>query len=285
MNYYVYTHIFANNIRYVGKGKGYRATHFKNRNNYWANLFNKYGAPVVEITLQNLTEVEALYYEKLCINNYLLAGVPLCNLTKGGEGEGHPHTEAHKLSLQLNNPNKKIIHIYDNNDRLYKTYNGTLSTTKDNIPKNAFIRSHKNSGLPIGYTEQSRTELRKRMHQHFIGWYALEEGSIKVIVPPIENLLLEQTTGLFSTLPINSAGSNNPNAKTIYILDSNNDIITITNGNFAACLTANNWPKSLFEKAKQTQQPISTNRIKYKYLNGWKILLKDTYDNLKRTFK
>lgn len=104
-------------------------------------------------------------------------------------------------------------------------------------------------------------------------------------MPPIENLLLEQTTGLFSTLPINSAGSNNPNAKTIYILDSNSNVITITNGNFAACLTANNWPKSLFEKAKQTQQPISTNRIKYKYLNGWKILLKDTYDNLKRTFK
>lgn len=285
MNYYVYTHIFKNNTRYVGKGKGYRATHLKNRNRYWTHLYNKYGLPLIEITLQNLTETEALYYEKLFISNYTLAGIPLCNLTSGGEGEGHPHTEAHKTSLRLNNPNKKVISIYDNNDMLYKTYDGTLSTTKDDIPKHAFIKSYKNKGLPIGYTEQSRTELRKRMHQHFIGWYALEAGSTKVTVPPIKNLLIEQTTGLASPLPTDSIGCNNPNAKTIYILDINDGIIAITNGNFAAYLKQNGWPKSLFEKAKQTQQPINTRRIKYKHLNGWKILLKDDYENYKRTVK
>lgn len=285
MSYYVYTHVFKNNTRYVGKGKGYRATHIKNRNRYWTNLYNKYGLPLIEITLQNLTEAEALYYEKLFINNYTLAGIPLCNLTGGGEGEGHPHTEAHKTSLRLNNPNKKVIYIYDNNDILYKTYDGTLSTTKDDIPKHAFIKSYKNKGLPIGYTEQSRIELRKRMHQHFIGWYAIEAGSTRVTVPPIKNLLIEQTTGLASALPIDSMGSNNPNAKTIYILDANDNIIAITNGNFAAYLNHNDWPKSLFEKAKRTQQPINTRRIKYKHLNGWKILLKDNYENYKRTIK
>ena len=43
--YYVYLHLKAdtNEIFYVGKGKGVRATTLHNRNNYWKNVVTKHG--------------------------------------------------------------------------------------------------------------------------------------------------------------------------------------------------------------------------------------------------
>lgn len=283
--YYVYTHIFSNGVRYVGKGKGYRHVHTKNRNVFWQNLYNKYGMPLVELTLLNLTEKEALFYEKQCISNYKKAKVKLCNITEGGEGESHSHTNEHRQKLRINNPNKKVINVYDHNNVLQKQYNGTLTSTVDDIPKNAFIKSYKNNGLPLGYTKQSRIELRKRMHQRFIGWYALVAGTKQQTYRPIDNLYAEQTTGLYSTIHVEQTGINNPNAKAIYILNEKNTIVAITYGNFSDYLVQQNWPKSLFEKSKKTKSPIATNRIKYRFLNGWRILLKEDYDNYKKSIK
>ena len=98
--YYVYVHTFANNTIYVGKGKGYRATHFHHRNTYWTNLYNKYGEPRVDIVLSSLTEAESLKYEKIILSNYKICNFTTCNITEGGDGSGHFHTEAHKAAIK-----------------------------------------------------------------------------------------------------------------------------------------------------------------------------------------
>lgn len=271
MNYYVYTHIFANGVRYIGKGKNYRHINTKNRNRYWTSLYNKYGKPTIEITIRNLTNKESLDYEKQCIANYKLCNIPLCNLTDGGEGEGHPHTEEHKQLLKLSNPNAKTVHIYNHNDELQATYKGTLTKSTEDLPKNAFIKSYKNQGMPLGLTKQSRIELRKRMHQHFIGWYALLDGDQKADFPSIPNLYKEQTTGLSSKLPTDQSGSGNPNAKAIIVLDNQQNIVFTSKGDFAKKCKQYNIPKSLAEKAKRTGTPINTSRINLQHLNGYTV--------------
>lgn len=279
MTYYVYTHKFSNGTYYIGKGKAYRAIHFKNRNIHWQNLFNKYGKPKVEYTIVNLTNKEALYYEQICIRNFKIAGLPLCNITDGGEGEGHSHTEYHKLNMQKDkNPNALVVKLYNHLGELQKTYIGTFTHTTNNIPKHSFVRSYKNYGQPVGYSEQSRIELRKNLHQQYIGWYALRNSDERSLFNEIPNINIEQTTGLYSSLNI-TQGSYNPNAKLIDVKDSNGNLIFTSNGNFAELCKQYNIPKSLAEKAKRTNMPITTNRKNLKYLNGYTITIRNKHDN------
>lgn len=281
MIYYVYTHTFSNGTRYIGKGKGYRATHFRNRNRFWTNLYDKYGKPVVEITIPNLTNTEALFYEQRLIQNYKICGIPLCNLTEGGEGEGHPHSLEHRATLKTHNPNAKIINVYDETGTLCITYNGTLTATTDDIPKYAFVASYKHQGRPLGYTKASRFELRKRLHQRFIGWYALEAGHSRKFFPAIPNVRAEQLLGLTSKLSFAPIKDHNPNAKHIQVFDAADTLYCTSYGNFAETCKALNLPKALLEKAKRTQQPINTKRTKYKHLNGFTVKYKkDPYENL-----
>lgn len=274
MNYYVYTHKFPNGTYYIGKGKGYRATHFKNRNTYWQNLFNKYGKPEVEYTITNLTNKESLHYEQICISNFKLVGLPLCNITDGGEGEGHPHTEYHKLNMQkAKNPNALIIRIYNHLNELQKTCVGTFTNITDNIPKHAFVKSYKNKGQPLGYSLQSRTELRKSMYQQYIGWYALRNDEERSVFDDIPNIDIEQNTGLYSNLNI-TTGSYNPNAKYIDIKDSKGNIVFTSHGNFAFMCKQYNIPKSLAEKAKRTGNPINTTKDNLQHLNGYTVTIR-----------
>jgi len=276
MNYYVYTHVFPNGVRYVGKGKGYRATHTKNRNRFWQNLYNKYGLPVITITLNNLTQTDAFRYEKQFISNYKITNIPLCNLTPGGEGEGHPHTNEHKALLRRDNPNKKVICIYDNYDKLQLVYNGTLTSSKDDIPKNAFIKSYKNKGLPLGYSKQSRTELRKRMHQQYIGWYALLQGSIKTSTVIVDtDIEKAQKLGLTSKLTFGEKGQFNPNAKCFEFKNEKGEVVGTSFGNFHAVRKQLGIPSGLAAKALYTKAPIKTNRKKSLHLNGWTITKKE----------
>lgn len=271
MVYYVYTHIFSNGTRYVGKGKGYRATHFRNRNKFWQNLYVKYGPPLVELTLQKLTNKESLYFEKQLIHNYTICNIPLCNLTDGGEGEGHPHTKQHRQKLHTHNPNAKVINIFDHNDILQITYNGTLTTTLDDIPKHAFIKSFKSKGQPLGSTPQARTELRKRMHQQYIGWYALEADTVRENFTSIDNITAEQSLGLTSKCRTSRSNRFNSNAKVIQIFDALGSLYCSSFGNFADICKQYNLPKAIIEKAKRTQQPVYTKHTKHQHLNGFTV--------------
>lgn len=84
--FYVYRHTFSNGTLYIGKGFGDRVNKVHQRNDYWNRLYTKYGIPVKEILVKDLTEIEAFELEELIISEYKNSNVLLCNLTNGGEG-------------------------------------------------------------------------------------------------------------------------------------------------------------------------------------------------------
>lgn len=89
--YHVYLHInpIKKEIFYVGYGQGKRAYHFKGRSQYWHNIVNKYGDPIVvivkkDISLKYAKKLEIAYIKIYGRRNMGLG--PLVNLTNGGEG-------------------------------------------------------------------------------------------------------------------------------------------------------------------------------------------------------
>jgi hypothetical protein len=87
--FFLYEHEFSNGVRYVGKGLKARPTaraQARAKSPYWQRLFHKYGPPVVRVLLGPLPEELALLAEVELIHKYRALGVPLCNLTDGGEG-------------------------------------------------------------------------------------------------------------------------------------------------------------------------------------------------------
>lgn len=104
--YYIYAHIRPdkNEIFYIGKGKGRRATTRDKRNKIWNDIVIKNNGVFQIIYLhKNLTELEAFEFEikyisekgRLCNNSGCLA-----NLTLGGEGtSGHILSDKHKQKI------------------------------------------------------------------------------------------------------------------------------------------------------------------------------------------
>lgn len=70
---------------YIGKGKGNRLFTKTKRNTHWKNIANKHGFKA-EICSQWNTENEALEHEKFLIACFKDIGIPLTNMTDGGEG-------------------------------------------------------------------------------------------------------------------------------------------------------------------------------------------------------
>lgn len=96
MIHYVYCHFRndTNEVFYVGKGQGCRRNKTYGRSKFWKNIVNKAGGFTSEIIAGNLTEEEALSFEKLMIAKLKDSGASLCNLTDGGDGaSGYKHTE------------------------------------------------------------------------------------------------------------------------------------------------------------------------------------------------
>ena len=89
---YVYLHKKDNgSIFYVGKGTGYRAWHFTNRNAYWKRVRKKYGVNVV-IFKDDMTDEDALNLEVELIS--VIGKKNLTNFTDGGDGtSGYKHSE------------------------------------------------------------------------------------------------------------------------------------------------------------------------------------------------
>jgi hypothetical protein len=89
-DYYVYCHLRLDNEQpfYIGKGRKGRCYEISRRSQFWKNIYNKYGRKVIFIN-ENLTNEEAIQFEKFYINKYGRidngTGI-LCNLTDGGDG-------------------------------------------------------------------------------------------------------------------------------------------------------------------------------------------------------
>lgn len=101
-NVYVYYHTRkdTNEIFYVGKGTKNRAYNSTQRSNYWKNIVNKATGFCVYFLAKNLTDKEALNFEKVIIQSLRKQNVDLCNLTDGGEGIFNPNISTReKMSL------------------------------------------------------------------------------------------------------------------------------------------------------------------------------------------
>lgn len=85
--FYTYIHFKADTLEpfYIGKGQGKRHLVKTKRNNHWNNVVRKHGF-TSEILCKWNTEHEALEHEKLLIQCFKDIGIPLVNLTDGGEG-------------------------------------------------------------------------------------------------------------------------------------------------------------------------------------------------------
>lgn len=125
--HYVYCH-FRNDtdeVFYVGKGQKKRAYSKQRRNPYWNNIVNKAKGFRVEIVAHNLTEQEALNYERVLISA-LRQQYPdtLCNLTDGGDGVYNPSEETRekqrtaKLGRKLSEEHKQKIALASKNRRV-----------------------------------------------------------------------------------------------------------------------------------------------------------------------
>ena len=88
--YYVYEHYRPGDTEPfgVGKGHGYRAYVKLGRNPWWTNIINKNGFEV-RFVAKNLSELDALWLENICIKGWGRADLgegPLVNMSDGGEG-------------------------------------------------------------------------------------------------------------------------------------------------------------------------------------------------------
>lgn len=107
--FYTYIHRRESDDKpfYVGKGRGKRAWHQNKRNSYWRNTVAKHGLKV-EICAYWATEEQAFEHEKFLIEHFRDLGMPLVNLTDGGEGTaGYKHGAKRLSYLKNNNPAKR----------------------------------------------------------------------------------------------------------------------------------------------------------------------------------
>ena len=113
---YFHTRNDTNTVFYVGKGHGNRAHNVTFRNPHWQRIVAKCGH-AVHIASKWGCEEDAFAHEKFLILCFKDMGVPLCNMTNGGEGssgyrhsaetltkmsstrKGVPLSEAHKAKL------------------------------------------------------------------------------------------------------------------------------------------------------------------------------------------
>jgi len=85
----IYQHRRADNgqIFYVGKASNpYRKTKTQNRNNRWHEIVNEAGGFTAEELVSDVDEDLSLLAEQEYIDKLKKLGIPICNLTTGGQG-------------------------------------------------------------------------------------------------------------------------------------------------------------------------------------------------------
>jgi len=149
------------------------------------------------------------------------------------------------------NPGAKTLLVYDNFDNLKFTLFGNSKemTALHNLPYHNLKWSARMCGEPIGIKEQTRTELRKKNKQKFIGWYGLYEGDPRSNFEEAPfNVEEEQSKGLKKDIPKpgRATGSRNRSAKKIGIFNASGDMMFRSFGNFNNLCKTHHLPKNAF---------------------------------------
>jgi hypothetical protein len=107
-----YTYLHRRNdtgeVFYIGKGRGDRATSKSRRNKHWNHIVDKHGR-TAEIVAPWPTEAEALDHEKFLIACFRGMGIPLVNLTDGGDGLcGHVPSQETRAKRSASHMGKRV---------------------------------------------------------------------------------------------------------------------------------------------------------------------------------
>jgi NUMOD3 motif len=130
--FYVYEHWRPDKdvCFYVGKGHGKRAQRLRRgKNKHHSNIVAKLArlGMCVEIRMvqSSLTEGEAIAAEIDRIAFWRAIGVPLANLTDGGEGvTGHQHSDATRAVIKAKRKAQKIVHSEETRQKLRISHKG-----------------------------------------------------------------------------------------------------------------------------------------------------------------
>lgn len=220
---------------------------------------------------------EACAYEVLLHNKYDVGINP-----KFFNGAKQTSTKFDQTGLisDKHNPNAKTINIYDHLGILRHTLVGELTNWNADVPKNAFVKSHKLNGLPVGYSRQSRIELRKRMHQYYIGWYALVDGEERKHYSIEFDINKERNTGLSSKLTsyklYKYIKEHNPNAKTYEVRNEQGELLATVTGNLLnGCKELFGMTSHVINTALSTGKPIPGLRGTTTKWKGWTVTKKE----------
>ena len=182
--FYVYEHVRndTNEIFYVGKGKGRRATAGWSRNKHWINIVNKANGFTVNFVAKGLDEELAFLAEIERIDQLRRLGVKLCNIAPGGEGntmkgEEHPlYGKHHSAETKAKIGRAASKRIGDKNAFFGKTHTeeskakmsearkaATTETTRKLISESAKTRTgNKNSMFGRKHSEETKAKIREK---------------------------------------------------------------------------------------------------------------------------
>lgn len=185
------------------------------------------------------------------------------------------------LVSKKDNPNADTVYIFNESNTLMYTLEGELTHWNVDAPRYAFVKSHKNNGLRIGMTTNSRSELRKKLHQRFIGWYALKSNTPHTDFITSFNVDHEQVTGAHSKLTLrkllNNVGTTNPNAKHYEVYNEKGTLLHTLHGNLDVFgREVLKISKYTLYQAIRDNKPIDGGKPTTRHLKGWTIIKKDT---------
>jgi hypothetical protein len=202
--FYTYIHFKADTSKpfYIGKGQGRRHLVKTKRNNYWNNVVNKHGF-TSEILCKWKTEHEALEHEKFLIQCFKDIGIPLVNLTDGGEGTSgwvpSDSWRAKKSALQKANfvnpmlnktsvekrkntiTGRTLSEFHKVNIGLSsvgnKSRSGLKNTIESNLKRSDKLLGNKNS---LGIVQNP--ESNKKRSESLKAYWALKKSSVKELL-------------------------------------------------------------------------------------------------------
>lgn len=156
---YFHTRNDTNAVFYIGKGRGNRA-HTVKRNKHWHRIVAKCGH-TVHIASKWSCEEDAFEHEKLLIQCFKDMGVPLCNMTDGGEGiSGHRHSaeslakmSATRKGVPLSDAHKAKLSAATKGVPLSESHRAAVIAAKKGVPLSDAYRakiSAATKGVPKG---------------------------------------------------------------------------------------------------------------------------------------
>lgn len=107
--FFTYLHSRADDgaVFYVGKGTLPRSESANPRSDWWKRVVAKHGLKVERLCVH--TEKEALELEVFLISEFRKSGIPLVNLTNGGDGtSGYKYTDADRAKASAAQRGKKM---------------------------------------------------------------------------------------------------------------------------------------------------------------------------------